>query len=298
MFEMKTRYTGIIPPLITPLTKDRTLDEEALFRLVDYVIEGGVSGIFAMGSSGEAMMTTKSVWRDTLKACLRAAGDRCKVFCGVIDTSTVRVIENIKTAEDLGASIFVVTPCFYLQTSCQDEIIRHYEKAAASTKGSIVVYNIPGMTHVNIEPETIRRIAEIDNVVAMKDSSADWERFQRFLFMLQDRDIALFNGAEELCAAAMVFGAQGCVPGLANFFPKMFVDMADAAKKGDIGRATELQRDCWEVRKSLMVGKHWMSAMKYIGSRMGFGENISSDPIEPLTEEQMRQIDRIIEKYM
>lgn len=298
MFQNKEKYNGIIPPIITPQTNAHELDRDGLARLIDYDIRGGVSGIFAMGSSGEAMMTSKSVWLDTLKACVELTKDRCDLFCGVIDTSTVRVIENIKMAEDIGAKTFVVTPCFYLQNVCQDEMLRHYEKVAASTKSEIVMYNIPGMTHANIAPETAREIASIDNVVAIKDSSADWEHFQRLLFLLEDRDIAVFNGAEELCSAAMTFGAQGCVPGLANFFPKMFVDMCEACKAGDTSKAYKLQRDCWDVRKALRVGKHWMSAMKYIGSKLGFGVNIASDPIEPLTAEQMRGIDEILERYI
>lgn len=298
MFHNKEKYTGIIPPIVTPLTEAHELDRDGLARLIDYDIKGGVTGVFTMGSSGEAMMTSRKVWLDTIKACVELTKDRCKLFSGVIDTSTVRVIENIKRAEDVGATTFVVTPCFYLQNVCQDEILRHYEKVAASTKSEIVIYNIPCMTHVNIDPETVREIAAIDNVVALKDSSADWERFQRFLFLLEDRDIAVFNGAEELCSAAMIFGAQGCVPGLANYFPKMFVDMYDACKAGDIAKAYQLQRDCWDVRKALNVGKHWMSAMKYIGSKLGFGANLASDPIEPLTTEQMRGIDEIVERYL
>lgn len=103
----------------------------------------------------------------------------------------------------------VATTAFYLQNSCQAEIIRHYETIAKSTNSKLVVYNIPGMTHSPIAPETIRELAQIDNVVAYKDSCADWESFQRVLFLLEDRDIAVFNGAEELCSAAMIFGAQG-----------------------------------------------------------------------------------------
>ena len=298
MFENKRKFTGIIPPVITPLTKDYALDKDALCRLIDFDLEGGCSGIFCMGSSGEAMMTSREVWLDTIKTTVEHVGNRAKVFAGAIDSSTVRVIENIRKAEDVGATTMVVTPAFYLQNVCQDEIVRHFEAVAQSTKSDIVVYNIPGMTHTNIDPETIRRIAEIDNVVAFKDSCADWERHQRFLFQLEDRDIAVFNGAEELCSASMIFGAQGCVPGLANFFPKMFVDMYNAAQKGDIAECYRLQRAVWDLRKVLSVGKHWMSAMKHIGARMGFGSDTASLPVEPLTDAQKKGIDEIVERYL
>ena len=297
MYVNKQTYTGIIPPIITPLREDRTLDVEGLQRLVAYDIAGGVSGVFAMGSSGEAMMTSRQVWLDTLKHTVLAAAGKIKVFCGVIDASTTRVIDNIKAAEQVGAEIMVATTAFYLQNSCQAEIIRHYETIAKSTKSKLVVYNIPGMTHSPIAPETIRELAQIDNVVAYKDSCADWESFQRVLFLLEDRDIAVFNGAEELCSAAMIFGAQGCVPGLANFFPKMFVDMYGACQRGDIQTAYRLQKEVWDLRKVLSVGKHWMSAMKHIGASMGFGSDIASLPVEPLTAEQAAAMDAIVKRF-
>ena len=159
MYANKQTYTGIIPPIITPLREDRTLDVEGLQRLVAFDIAGGVSGVFAMGSSGEAMMTSRQVWLDTLKTTVQAAAGKIKVFCGVIDASTTRVIENIKAAEQVGAEIMVATTSFYLQNSCQAEIIRHYETIAKSTKSKLVVYNIPGMTHSPIAPETIRELA-------------------------------------------------------------------------------------------------------------------------------------------
>lgn len=297
MYANKQKYTGIIPPIITPLTPQRTLDVEGLRRLIDFDIAGGVSGVFAMGSSGEAMMTSRETWLETLRHTVEHVAGRVTVFCGVIDSSTVRVIEDIKAAEQVGATHMVVAPTFYLQNTCQDEILRHVETVAASTRSNIVVYNIPGMTHANILPETMRRIAEIDNVVAYKDSCADWEQLQRALFLLEDRDIAVFNGAEELCAVAMLFGAQGCVPGLANFFPKMFVDMRTAACAGDIATAYKLQRDCWDLRKCLSVGRHWMSAMKHIGSTMGFGSDIAMLPIQPLTEDEKKRVDEIVTRY-
>ena len=297
MYHNKKTYTGIIPPIITPLRADRTLDVDGLKRLIDFDIAGGVTGIFTMGSSGEAMMTSREVWLNAIKTTVAHVAGRVQVFSGVIDTSTTRVIENIKAAEQVGAEIMVVTPSFYLQNSCQSEILRHYEAIARSTRCKLVAYNIPGMTHAPIAPETIRQIADIDTVVAYKDSCADWESFQRVLFLLEDRDVAVFNGAEELCSAAMLFGAQGCVPGLASFFPKMFVDMYAACERRDIQEAYRLQKEVWALRKVLAIGKHWMSAMKHIGNSMGFGADVASLPVEPLTPEQAKAIDEIVKRY-
>lgn len=296
--ENKAKFKGIIPPIITPLTSDRRLDGDALRRLIDFDIAGGVHGIFAMGSSGEAMMVSREDWLDTLKITVEHVNGRVPVFCGVINSSTARVMEDMKRAEDVGAENMVITPAFYLQNSCQDEIIRHYETLATATKKNIVVYNIPGMTHAPIQPDTIARLADIENVVAYKDSCADWEQVQRELFLLEDKDIAVFNGAEELCSASLIFGAAGCVPGLANFFPRLFVDMYDASQRGDIESCYALQKKVWQVRKTLFFGKHWMAAMKHIGATMGFGEDIAMLPVEPLTDDQKRKVDELAGQFM
>ncbi|HHW48461.1 MAG TPA: dihydrodipicolinate synthase family protein [Clostridiaceae bacterium] len=295
--DTKKRYCGIVPPIITPLKESGALDEEGLEKLINYCIDNGVHGIFAMGTSGEAMCVSRKVWKRTIEVTLKTVGNRVPVFCGAIDSSTERVIENIKELEQAGAEIIVATPAFYLQNTCQEEIIRHFEKICSSTSLKIVVYNIPSTTHVNILPETIRRLSEIDNIIAYKDSSADWEQLQREIFLLEDANISLFNGAEELCGVSMLFGAQGCVPGLASFFPRMFVDMYEAALRKDIDRVYELQKQVWDVRKILFVGKSWMSAMKYAGSKFGFGTETVTDPVEPLKDDEKKKIDEILEKY-
>ena len=294
----KSKYLGIIPPLVTPLREDESLDEGSFIKIINHCIDRGVHGVFTMGTSGEAMCVTNKVWKKAIEISVREARSRVPVICGVIDTCTPKVIENIKEAQQLGAEIVVVTPTFYLQNTCQNEIIRHFEKVCNSTDLEVVVYNIPPMTHVNILPETIAQLAQMDNVVAYKDSCGNWEQVQRDLFLLEDSNISFFNGAEELCSASMLFGAQGCVPGLANYFPKLFVDLYNAGINRDIELSYELQKQIWDVRKSLAVGKSWISAMKYIGCRLKLCTDKASSPIEPLSDEDRKTIDGIIEKHM
>jgi 4-hydroxy-tetrahydrodipicolinate synthase len=293
----KGKYCGIVPPIITPLLEDESLDEQAYTKLINYCIDNGVHGIFAMGSSGEVMNVTRKVWQKAVEVALQTAAGRVPVFIGAIDSCTKRVIENIKELEQLGAQIVVATPAFYQQNSCQSEIIRHFEQICRSTNLEVVVYNIPPMTHVNILPETILEIAKFDNVVAYKDSCANWEQFQRNLFLLEDTNLSIFNGAEELCAASLIFGAEGCVPGLATFFPKLFIDLYNAALAQDVRQVYELQKQVWDLRKVLFVGKSWMSAMKYIAQKMNLGSDKVSSPIEPLTAAERSRIDEIIKNY-
>ena len=117
------------------------------------------------------------------------------------------------------------------------------------------------------------------------------------MYLLEDADISIFNGAEELCAAAMVFGADGCVPGLGCLFPKVFKDMYDAAQKGDVQAAYGFQRQVWHVRKSLSVEKSWLSSMKYLGYLLQLSStDYTSFPIEPLTDAEKTKIDQIVKE--
>jgi 4-hydroxy-tetrahydrodipicolinate synthase len=287
---------GIIPPLVTPFRDGGQLDAEALRRLIEFVISEGVHGVFVMGTSGEAMSVTDAVWRTVIAAAVEQVAGRVPLFCGVIDTCTSRVIERVRMAEDLGAEFVVATPPFYVQPIGQEEIVRHLEAICRSTSLSVAVYNIPATTHVNILPETIARIAELDNLVLCKDSSGSWEQFQRCLFLLEGARIRLFNGAEELSAASLIFGAAGCVPGLANFFPRLFVQLFEAARGGEIRQAYALQKQVTQIRQVLSVGRSWMSAMKYLAGRMGFGTGEAAAPVEPLNPQQQQEVDRILER--
>jgi 4-hydroxy-tetrahydrodipicolinate synthase len=287
---------GIIPPVITPLTENEELDRESFEKGINYCIDNGVHGIFALGSSGAVMSISRKVFLETAEAAMKIVGKRVPLFVGVIDTCTARVIENIRELEQLGVEMVVVTPAFYMQNTCQDEIVRHFEKICESTNLKVVVYNIPPLCHVNILPETVLKLAQIENIVAYKDSCANWEQFQRNLFLLENAPISVFNGAEELCAASMLFGADGCVPGLGDYFPRLFVDMYNAARQKDIVTVYELQKKVWDIRKTLFAGKSWMSGMIYIASRLGLASNYVATPIEPLTPEEMKQIDEILDR--
>jgi 4-hydroxy-tetrahydrodipicolinate synthase len=285
---------GIIPPLVTPLLDDEQLDRDAFGRLIDFVIAEGCRGVFVMGTSGEAMSVTDAVWRATIASAVEIVAGRVPLFCGVIDSCTSRVVERVRVAEDLGVQFVVATPAFYMQPSNQDEIVRHFESICSKTRLKVAVYNIPATTHANILPETIVRIAAIENVVLYKDSSANWEQFQRCLYLLEGAPIQLFNGAEELCAASLIFGAAGCVPGLANFFPRLFVDLHQAARAGKVEQSYALQKQIWQVRKVLALGESWMSGMKYLSMRMGFGSDRVAGPTGALSPALRQEADRIV----
>lgn len=290
----KKRYGGIIPPLVTPLNEDESLDEQALRRLIRFCIAGGASGVFVNGTSGEAMRVTDAVWEEVTRVALEEGNGQIDVFCGAIDSSTSRVIERIKKIEALGGTLAVCTPAFYIKNFGQEEIIRHYERICEASGIDIAVYNIPDTTHVNIMPLTVARLAEMERIVVYKDSCADWQQLQEAITCLVDKDISVFNGAEELCFVSMLLGAQGCIPGLGNFYPELFVELYESCQRKDVEQGYTLQRKINAIRKCLSAGPSWISVMKYLLEVSGIGQAVVSAPLAGMTEKQEHDVRQIL----
>lgn len=295
---MTKKYTGIIPPLVTPLRKDGALDAPAVQRLVEHCIQGGATGVFCNGTSGEAMRLEEHIWEENTRQVLNAVNGRVDVFCGAIDASAARAIEKIKKIEDMGGQIAVCTAPFYLSSFGQDEILRHFDEIISKTCIDIAVYNIPETTHVNILPETMARLADNPRIVACKDSSADWQHLQRILFLCRDKNISILNGAEELCSAAMLYGADGCIPGLANYIPDVFVELYRACKAGNIEESFHLQRRIYDIRKCIFLNGCWMSGMKCLNKIFGIGEDGISSGLENYSSEQEQKAIQILHAGM
>jgi len=289
---------GIVPPLLTPLRSDETLDEENYARLIRHVLDGGVHGLFPMGSAGEGTNVDRAVWEQANRVSLREADGRVPVYCGAIEPSTARAVESIKRLEQLGATYVVATPIFYMDTSCQRELIRHFETLCSRTSAQIVVYNIPALTQVNVLPETMQELSRIDRIVGYKDTCGNWDQHYRTLRLLENEDIRVFSGGEELSGTSLLFGAHGNIAGLANLFPALFVKLYEAARSGDIETVKTLQDSINRIKRMCRAGSSWLTGMKYVMHRMGFGLPHPSVPIEPLAQDEMIALDGLLEQIV
>lgn len=285
---------GVIPPIITPLNENGTIDEDGLKKVIDHCINGGVHGIFVMGSAGETMNVTQHERNRAIEITIEHAGNRVPVFCGVFDTCTTKVIENIKAAEQSGAKIVVITPTFYLGNSTQLEIIRHFENICNSTNLKVLSYNIPGMTHVNISPETVFELSGMDNLVGHKESYGNWEQFQKLLFMFEGTDFSLLQGAEELIGVSMLYGVKGFIPSGGNFYPKLYVKMYESGLDKKVNIVYEYQKLINVIGDAVCAGLSWMAGLKYIGELMGLCKGTVSLPVEPLTDLEKIKIKKIL----
>lgn len=227
------RYTGVIPPVVTPLTADGELDVPSLERVVGHLIDGGVTGLFALGSSGETAYLTPGQQDRVIEAITAAAGGQVPVLVGAIETTTNRAIERARRAAELGADAVVVTAPFYTRTH-DTEIDRHFRDIAAALDLPVLAYDVPVCVHSKLDPELLLRLAADGVLAGVKDSSGDDGSFRRLAIGARELpDFSVLTGHELVVDAMMLGGADGSVPGLGNVDPHGYVRLHEAAVRGD-----------------------------------------------------------------
>lgn len=289
MDKQTEKLTGIIPPLVTPLEPDGRIDEDSLKKLISHCINGGVSGIFVLGSCGEGTSLTAEQKKRTVRTALREAEGKVPVLVGTLETSTEKIAEEIKEYEDMGAQYFVSAVPYYLSPEGQEGIICHYRFLAEHTRGRVIVYNIPPYVHYDILPETMKKLLDIPGIIAVKDSTGDWGLFQKALFL--NNHGGMLSGNEDLCGAAMLFGADGCVPCLANVYPEFYSRFYQYAAEGNIEKVIECQRAVIKMKKVLNLAGNWIAAVKYLCFRKGLIQPYTTRGITKISEKEKRNIE-------
>ncbi len=222
---------GIVPPLSTPLADDGTIDLASLDRLVRHVLDGGVDGLFAMGSTAEAVYLTSEMRRVTLDRVFAQVAGQVPLAVGCIAPSTWPVIELAEDARARGAAAIVVTAPFYGRTHPR-EIEDHFRAIHAAVDIPILAYDVPS-THTRLSTDTIATLAREGVIEGLKDSSGDDATMRRTLLATVGTGLTVLTGSELTVDAALLMGAHGAVPGLGNVDPSGYVRLLAAARAGD-----------------------------------------------------------------
>lgn len=296
---------GIIPPLITPMLDENILDLKGLERLLSHVISGGVSGIFILGTSGEAQNLSYAVRKEMIKQTCRIVDGRVPVMVGISDTSFVESISLANKAHEYGADVLVATPPFYY-TPGQAELIQYYWDLADQVPLPLFLYNMPSHVKVMIEPETIVKLAANENIIGLKDSSANGVYLQKVMYLLKDRpDFTILVGPEEMTAGMVLMGAHGGVNGGANVYPELYVSLYQAAYNKDFETIAELQPKVMNVSLSLYnIGKYASSYIKGIKTALnlkGICDDFMPEPFHKFNaaerkfvEQKLKELDTLI----
>ena len=295
---MAKKYFGVIPAIVTPVDENENVDEAGLRKLISHCIDHGMHGIFVAGSNGESLALTQVERDRAIRIAIDEVGGRVPVMAGVMDSSTRRVIDNIKRLEQMGGKAAVVTPVFYARHATQDETVRHFEEISRHTAIDLVVYNIPPFTGTTLKPETVFKIARIDKVVGYKDSSGSFPDFQKCLAYFKGSDFFLHQGATSLAAASLLLGADGYIPSLAPLFPLPFVRLYEAAQQGNIEKSLYYNTLVEATSGLFAMTRNQTSATKFALSHLGFFNKRAILPSEPtLPDEEERMSRRIAEIF-
>lgn len=259
----KSPLSGIIPPLVTPLKDNETLDVESLENLIEHLISGGVHGLFILGTTGEEQSLSYGLRKEMIMQSARINRGRLPLLVCVSDTSIVESINLARVAADCGADGVVSAPPYYFAPG-QPELAQFYEELVPQLPLPVFLYNMPSHVKVSFAPDTVRRIAQNPRVVGFKDSSANAVYFQSVLFKMRERnDFSMLVGPEEITGECVLLGAHGGINGGANMFPELYVGMYEAAKAGDLKRIVKLQQLIMQISTTIYtVGKHGSSYLK------------------------------------
>ena len=228
---------GSIVAIVTPF-KNGELDEEAYRELIEFQIEKGTSAIVPTGTTGESATLSMEEHARVLDVAVKAVNKRVPVIAGTGGNNTNEAIELTAHAKKVGADATLqVTP--YYNKPTQEGLYQHFKAVAKAAPLPQVLYNVPGRTSVNLLPETVARLAELPEVVAIKEASGNLVQMAEIVNLVGDK-IALLSGDDNLTLPVLALGGMGVISVVANIVPRDTADMISAWERGDLGRSKEL----------------------------------------------------------
>lgn len=285
---MRKKFSGLIVPAITPVLQDGTLDENAFRYHIRDLIGRGVDGLYITGTTGEAAQLPFHTWKEANRIAIEEANrTSSQVYNGAVAPGTLETIERIHILEELGAKAVFATPMFYASGVSQQQILLHYQKICKATALDVVVYSISFTTNVNIETDTLAQIAELENVIGVKDTRLDWGTHMNNLRALKETKVGIACVPEPFIAASLLLGADGIVSALANFLPELYLMAIDAAERNDRDALMRCFDKIMEFDRVLRCPTgSGLAGFKYLLSLLNGGSPCTALTAEPLTKEQ------------
>jgi dihydrodipicolinate synthase/N-acetylneuraminate lyase len=297
---MNSPLTGIVPPMVTSLRARDELDVAGLEKLLEHILSGGVAGIFILGTTGEGPSLSYRLRRELIERVCKQNKNRVPILVGVTDTSFVESVNLARHSAECGASALVLAPPYYMPEA-QPELCEYLDHLVPELPLPLFLYNMPALTKVSFELETVRRAMDNPRIIGLKDSSGDLNYFKQAAALLKNRsDWSLLIGPEEKLFDSLELGGFGGVSGGANLFPKLYVKLCAAFFAGDISRARELQNQILRVSNSLYrIGKHSSSIIKGIKcalKSLGICDDFMADPFHRFRDPERELVRKRVEE--
>lgn len=270
-------YQGIFPPMITPLNSDFSLDVAHTEKIIEHLIDGGVHGIFILGTTGESASVSPDVKSDLIRLTCKKVNGRVPVLVGITECSFVQSLDLASIAYESRASALVAAPPFYINID-QDELVNYYQKLADAVKLPLFLYDMPSHTKVNIAVESAVKLSAHPNIIGLKDSSGNKDNFQALCEAFKDnQEFRLFIGPEEMLAEILEMGGHGGVCGGGNLFPKLYVSLYEAFQKKDTEKVQNLHEAIMFLSQNIYTnGTYKSSYLRGLKASLSF-EDLCQD---------------------
>jgi 4-hydroxy-tetrahydrodipicolinate synthase len=282
---------GIVPAMVTPFTADEQLNESALSALVKRLVADGVHGVFVLGSQGEYYALDAAEKRRAIEVTVAAAAGKVPVYAGTGANTTREAVSLTQMAEHAGAdAVSVITPAFI--TPSQNELYDHYKAIAASTRLPVLLYSNPGRTGVQISVELAARLAQLDNVAGIKDSSGDLSVTAAFI-AATPATFRVFAGRDTLVFATVLYGGAGAVAASGNVAARQLVRVYEACRAGDTALARSAQAELAPLRAAFSLGT-FPAVIKEALLMTGLDAGPCRRPVGPLSAEARAQLRKVL----
>lgn len=285
-------FRGVFPAIITPFKDDGSLDEDGLRRNVEALASTGISGIVPCGTTGESATLSHEEHRRVVEVVVECS--KVPVVAGTGSNNTSEAIELTRHAADAGAdAALLITP--YYNRPNERGMFEHFRKIAESADIPIVLYNVPKRTGVELRPEVVARLAEISNIVAVKEASGSLTQVSRIIELTSGKKFSVLSGDDDLTLPMLALGATGVVSVVANVAPRATVEMVDAFLNGDIARARELHYRLAPLVRAMFLETNPIP-VKTAYRMMGMAAGPLRLPLAPMSEENEAKLKEILTK--
>lgn len=286
---------GTTVAMITPFTKDDGVDEAGMRENINYLMDRGVDGLLAAGTTGESATITHDEQRRMIDILVDEVNGKVKAIAGAGSNSSKEALGLVQHAENAGAdAALVITP--YYNKPQPHGLYEHYKMLESSTDIPIIVYNVPSRTGTDIDVETIVKVAELDKIVAIKEANPDLDKVSQTIKELQNNDVSDFmvlSGNDNLTLPMISLGTMGVISVVANVDPARMSQMVNSALAGDFKKAGKLHYELYDLMKVLFIESNPVPAKTAL-NMMGRPAGHVRMPLAPLKEESIPKLKKVL----
>ncbi|MCI0348132.1 MAG: 4-hydroxy-tetrahydrodipicolinate synthase [Acidobacteriales bacterium] len=277
--------------LVTPFKADGSLDESALCSLVAWQVESGIDFLIPCGTTGETPTLSREEWLRVIDVTVETAGGRVPIVAGATSNSTTDAVEKAKTAAFRKGVDAILTASPYYNKPTQEGQYQHFKAIAEAIHKPIVLYNVPGRTGANIEPATLGRLAQIENIVAVKEASGNISQIAD-VFNAVPESFLVFSGDDAITLPVIALGGKGVISVASNEIPREMAELTRAALAGDWDHARRLQRKYLALMQANFIESNPLP-VKAVLAMMGKIEEVYRLPLVPMKKDTRARLETI-----